>query len=120
MDLWLTSSLGIVQILITVLGVWVSLRPPEESRAWIVAFVIVGFFGVGLAVELTSLADNKPLMMSPPDCLTSCRRLSPGSRRSVAARQNGFDLRGRALGLRESYRRQIDWFRSVARSNWGC
>ena len=51
MDLWLTAALGIVQILITVLGVWVSLRPPEESRAWIVAFVIVRFFGVGLAVD---------------------------------------------------------------------
>jgi hypothetical protein len=58
-DAVLATLLGVVQLLLGIMGVYVSLRPPDKKRHWywILAFVIVGGSGVWLTYALAQHAD---------------------------------------------------------------
>jgi hypothetical protein len=59
MDILLTLAIGAIQLALGVMGVYVSLRPPEKKHhvVWMSAFVIVGLFGIGLTHHLAKSAD---------------------------------------------------------------
>lgn len=61
-DALLAAAVGVIQLLLGVMGIYLALRPPEKSDTrkhllWIVAFVIVGGSGVWLTYTLAKHAD---------------------------------------------------------------
>jgi hypothetical protein len=52
MDLFLVGFVGMSQLLLGGLGIYVSLRPPkaEHHRYWIGCFVFIGILGIGLTI----------------------------------------------------------------------
>jgi hypothetical protein len=60
MGTWLTVIIGVVQLVLGAMGVYVSLRPPRKEHHWywIAAFIIVGLLGVGLTGWLAKAGDE--------------------------------------------------------------
>ncbi len=60
MTTWLTITVGIVQVALGCMGVYVSLRPPKKNRHWywFAGFVAIGVVGVGFTVWLERESDN--------------------------------------------------------------
>ena len=60
MRLWLPVLIGLAQLLLGGMGVFVSLRAPKEEnhKYWIAAFIIIGLAGVGLTARLAKAVDS--------------------------------------------------------------
>jgi hypothetical protein len=58
-DLTLTVILGVLQLVLGTMGVYVSIRPPvkEKHRSWIVAFLVIGLLGAALTAWIAHRAD---------------------------------------------------------------
>src|SRR5271165_6701251 len=60
MAIWLTVIIGITQLLLGGMGVYVSLRPPkpEHHWRWIAAFAVVGLSGIGATGHLAKAGED--------------------------------------------------------------
>lgn len=60
MGIWLTVVIGITQLALGGMGVYVSLRPPKKEHHWywIAGFIVVGFAGVALTGWLAKTGDD--------------------------------------------------------------
>jgi hypothetical protein len=61
MDIWLAVVIGITQLFLGVMGVYVSLRPPKSEHHWywFGGFVLVGLTGVGLTGWLATVGSRE-------------------------------------------------------------
>ncbi len=60
MSIWLTGMVGILQLVLGGMGVWVSLRPPKKETHWywMAGFTVIGLLGVGLTAWLAKAGDE--------------------------------------------------------------
>lgn len=60
MAIWLTVIIGVTQLFLGGMGVYVSLKPPEKKYHWhwITMFILVGLAGVGLTTWLAEATDK--------------------------------------------------------------
>jgi hypothetical protein len=65
-DSLLVGALAFLQLVLGVMGIYVALRPPRESRhlRWILAFVAVGVTGVVLTVVLAFRSDSAQKLLN--------------------------------------------------------
>jgi hypothetical protein len=60
MTTWLTIIVGVLQVVLGGMGVYVSLRPPKKERHWywIAGFVVIGLAGVGCTAWLANESEK--------------------------------------------------------------
>ena len=60
MGIWLTVVIGLTQLVLGGMGVYVSLRPPEKAYhwSWIAGFIVIGLSGVALTGWLAKAGDD--------------------------------------------------------------